>query len=98
MTVASGEFFCLLSSWDDYFSTSGKCYFQGGKGFSIREKKKAKNYSIMSMTSLSESPNDQTEKCWLAHHIKTNEKILLNVGLEHSFFSITLYISTNLAT
>lgn len=58
---------------------------------------KAKIYSIMSMTSLSESPNDQTQKCWLAHHIKTNKKISLNVGLEHSFFSIMLYISTNLA-
>lgn len=60
--------------------------------------KKAKNYSIMSMISLSESPNCQTQKCWFTHHIKTNKKIPLNVRLEPSFSSVTLYISTNLTT
>lgn len=50
----------------------------------------------MSVTSLSESPNFQTQKCWFSDHMNTNGKIALNIGLEHLFSSTMLYNFANL--
>lgn len=41
MTVTSGEFILFVKYYNDLLSAPGKCYFQEGKGFTIRERKKS---------------------------------------------------------